>query len=205
MVLFIFIENFLWASEPNRLIKENRLLKSEYQLVKINSIYLFFYLSEKRIRIKYKGLPLKEFPIETLKEWGAPVPCKPLTLRKKVTFFKPKRIRIYPQKNNGEIPLEIPALGIEHMPSRYRLDLNEGVYLYIRPIHGGWMSSLFNFFSSLKTYGIIVPMGTLWKALHKKKFTEIDLYLSPKDAKALFWILTEGMPCLIDSPNPSCF
>jgi len=52
----------------------------------------------------------------------------------------------------------------------------------------------------LKTYGVTLPMGTLWGILRNKTYTQIDLYLASEDTKALYWVAREGIPCLIFTP-----
>lgn len=184
----------------HRLVHENRLLKSEYQLAKSSTFYLFFNLVDHRVQLKSRGFLLKDLPIKNYKIMGAPIPPKALPIKKKASLFKPKQVRIKPQKNIEENDSEIPALEVNDMPSRYRLDLNGGVHLYIRPIYNNRLLNLLNLFSSLKTYGITLPMGTLWGALKNRTYTEVNLYLAPEDSKTLFWIVREGIPCLIFSP-----
>ncbi len=190
----------LSSSNLHKLLQENQLLKSEYQLAKSYPFYLSLNLVENRIQLKSKGFLLKEFPIKTFKIMGTPVPTKPLPIKKKVSFFKPKEIKIKPQKNVEDVPSEIPALGVEDMPSRYRLDLNEGVHLYIRPIYSHRILNGLNLLASLKTYGVTLPMGTLWGIVRNRTYTQIDLYLTSEDAKALYWVARKGTPCLIFNP-----
>jgi hypothetical protein len=199
-ILLALSHQALSFPHPHNLLRENLLLKSEYQLAKSYPFYLSLNLVESRIQLKSKGLLLKEFPIKTLKIMGTPVPTKPLPIKKKVSFFKPKEIKIKPQKNVEDVSSDIPALGVEDMPSRYRLDLNEGVHLYIRPIYPHRILNALNLLSSLKTYGVTLPMRTLWGILRNKTYTQIDLYLTSEDAKALYWVAREGIPCLIFSP-----
>ncbi len=199
-VFLILSSPALSTTPPQRLIQENRILKSEYQLVRSSVFYLFFNLVDNRIQLKSRGFPLKDFPIINYKIMGAPIPPKALSIKKKASLFKPKQVKIKPQKNIEENDSEIPALEVNDMPSRYRLDLDGGVHLYIRPIYRNRILNLINLFSSLKTYGITLPMGTLLGVLKNKTYTEVTLYLAQEDAKALYWVGREGTPCLIFSP-----
>lgn len=199
-VLFLLSGPALSSPPSQRLVQENRLLRSEYQLTKSSTFYLFFNLVEDRIQLKFRGFLLKDLPIKNYKIMGAPIPIRALSIKKKASFFKPKQIRIKPQKNMEEYDSEIPALEVNDMPSRYRLDLDGGVHLYIRPIYKNRILNLLNLFSSLKTYGVTLPMGTLLGVLKNETYTEVNLYLALEDAKTLFWVVREGLPCLIFSP-----
>ena len=190
------------ASGGEGLAEKNSLLRSEYQLAKTSQIYLILDLSEKRIWIKIRGIILKELPIESCSQWGTPLQPKARVLISKSADRKPQRMEVKPaQKNDEESPPEVPALQLEHMPARYRLDFDEGLRLYVRPQSDGILLTFGNFFSSLKTYFFTRPLGSLWKGLHGESFTEIVVYLQEKDARALYWAFQEGFPCIIWDPS----
>lgn len=200
--IFLFIILFFSmeaasATEIQRLMQENRLLKSEYQLARTSQIYILFDLVGKKVQMKARGILLKELPVEKFNLWGASVQPAPLILRKKATLLKPKRIRIKPKKNNEDTSSDIQVFEVEDMPVRYRLDFDNGIHLYIRPKPEGVRSGILTLFSHLKSYGVTMPLGTLWNALGKKTFTELNIYLSPEDARALYWAMPEGSPCVI--------
>ena len=183
--------------ELDRLVRENNLLKSEHQLAKTPQVYVLFDLVEKKIFIKARGTVLKEVPIDSLGIWGASVKVEPLTLRKKNALIEPERKEIKPTKEGEETTSELQALQIGDMPARYRLSLDGTVWLYVRPKAEGTMSTLLNILSSLKSYLIIKPLGTLWHALRGESFTEIVIYLSENDARSLYWAFQEGSGCMI--------
>lgn len=183
--------------ELDRLVRENNLLKSEHQLAKTPQVYVLFDLVEKKIFIKARGTVLKELPIDSFRLWGTPIQANPLTLLKKDAFIKPERKEVIPKTDDEETTSELEVLQIGDMPARYRLSLDGTIWLYVRPKAEGTMSTLLNILSSLKSYLIVKPMGTLWHALRGESFTEIVIYLSENDARSLYWAFQEGSDCMI--------
>jgi len=185
------------AAELDQLARENNLLKSEHQFAKTPHVYVLFDLVEKKIFIKVRGTVLKELPITSLKIWGAPISVKPMTLLKKDAFIEPGRKEIKPAKEGEETTSELQALQVGDMPARYRLNLDGNIWLYVRPRAEGTLSTLLNILSSLKSYLIIKPLGTLWYVLRGGSFTEIVVYVSENDARSLYWTFQEGYGCVI--------
>ena len=185
------------AAELDQLARENNLLKSEHQFAKTPHVYVLFDLVEKKIFIKVRGTVLKELSIDSLGIWGAPISVKPMTLLKKDAFIEPGRKEIKPAKEGEETTSELQALQVGDMPARYRLSLDGNIWLYVRPRAEGTLSTLLNILSSLKSYLIIKPLGTLWYVLRGGSFTEIVVYVSENDARSLYWTFQEGYGCVI--------
>jgi hypothetical protein len=185
--------------ELDRLVRENNLLKSEHQLAKTPQIYVLFDLVEKKIFIKARGTVLKELTVDSYRIWGASIRVEPVTLVNKDALIEPERKEIKPAKEGEETTSELQALQVGDMPARYRLSLDEGIWLYVRPKAEGTMSTVLNILSTLKSYLIIKPIGTLWHAFRGKSFTEIVIYLSENDARSLYWAFQEGYGCIIRS------
>jgi len=183
--------------ELDRLVRENNLLKSEQQLAKTPQVYVLFNLVEKKIFIKARGTVLKELSIDSLRIWGASIQVKPMTLLKKDALIEPGRKEIKPAKEGEETTSELQALQVGDMPARYRLSLDGNIWLYVRPRAEGTLSTLLNILSSLKSYLIIKPLGTLWYVLRGGSFTEIVVYVSENDARSLYWTFQEGYGCII--------
>ena len=183
--------------ELDRLVRENNLLKSENQVAKTPQVYVLFNLVEKKIFIKARGTVLKELSIDSLRIWGASIQVKPMTLLKKDALIEPERKEIKPAKEGEETTSELQALQVGDMPARYRLSLDDTIRLYVRPKAEGTLSTLLNVLSSLKSYLIIRPLGTLWYALRGESFTEIVIYLSENDARSLYWAFQEGYDCIV--------
>ena len=185
------------AAELDELVRENSLLKSEHQLAKAPQVYVLFDLVEKKIFIKARGTVLKGLPIDSLGIWGASIQVKPMTLLKKDALIEPGRKEIKPAKEGEETTSELQALQVGDMPARYRLSLDGNIWFYVRPKAEGTLSTVLNVLSSLKSYLIIKPFGTLWYALRGEGFTEIVVYLSENDARSLYWALEEGSGCIV--------
>jgi hypothetical protein len=200
LFLCLFLARSVEAAPPpelDRLIRENDLLKSEHQLAKTPQVYVLFDLVEKKIFIKARGTVLKELSIDSLGIWGASIQVKPMTLLKKDALIEPERKEIKPAKEGEETTSELQALQVGDMPARYRLSLDGNIWLYVRPRAEGTLSTLLNILSSLKSYLIIRPMGTLWYVLRGGSFTEIVVYVSENDARSLYWTFQEGYGCVI--------
>ena len=200
LLLCLFLAQGVEAAplpELDRLVRENNLLKSEQQLAKTPQVYVLFNLVEKKIFIKARGTVLKELSIDSLRTWGASIQVKPMTLLKKDALIEPERKEIKPAKEGEETTSELQALQVGDMPARYRLSLDDTLRLYVRPKAEGTLSTLLNVLSSLKSYLIIKPLGTLWYALRGESFTEIVIYLSENDARSLYWAFQEGYGCVI--------
>jgi hypothetical protein len=190
------------ASVPdvNMLMKENSLLKSEYPLAKATQIYSVFNFSEKIILIKSKGMVLKALPMTSFTWWGRPVQPMSLTLLRKDAFIKPGRGEIKPKKNEEENPPDLRPLQTEDMPARYHLMFENGIVMHIKPHSNAVITTVLNFLSSMTSFLITRPMGSLWSGLRRKPFTDIVVDLDEKDAKSLYWSLLEGFHCIIWKP-----
>lgn len=195
LIIMTFVAETVFAVNIDGLIRENRLLESELKLAGKPDIYFIFNLTEKKVQFKAKGVVLKELPVENIKLWGLPVQPEPLKLIKKTTLLKPKRAKIRPTKIN-EDSFELEALELEDMPARYRLTMENDVWLYVRPEPDGILSKIFYGVSILKSY-ISRPVLSLWNTLWGRTFTEIDITVDEKDARALYWSFTEGLSCII--------
>ena len=185
------------ASEADRLINENSLMKAEFQLAKSSKIYVIFDLEAEMITIKAKGIVLKELPVESYSQWGTPVRPSPLPLLRKTALVIPERKEIIPKTNDTEDASEPKVLQLEDMPLRYHLEFDDGIQISVKPKSTGVISTLFNLIASLKSYLITRPFGTLWNGLRRRSFTEIVLVLSEHDARTLYWSFQEGFQCII--------
>lgn len=194
-VLFHFAEASSTSGEY-RLIYENRLLKSEYQLARTSQIYFLFDLVQKRVQVKHRGFILKEFSIDAFHLWGKPAQPIPYHLAKKKAPLEPKRPRITSGRIKEDSIPDSYFLGVDQMPSRYRLILKEGFNIYVRPKSDGILSTFFNGCSSIKSF-FLRPLSSLWGKLNQKPFGVLDIYLSEKELKSLYWSLQEGQACII--------
>lgn len=192
----LFIVETSSAADINSLISENRLLESELQLAGKPDIYFIFNLEAGKIYFKTRGFFLKELPAEDTRLWGRLIEPKPLKLIKKSSFAKPGRNRIKPGKNDENSNSGIEALEVEDMPARYRLALEDGVSLYIMSKPKGFLRYIFYLFSTAGLH-ISRPVFVLWNTLRGRSFTEVDIHLSERNAKILYWSFPEGSKCII--------
>ncbi len=186
--------------EAERLTRENSLLRSEHQLAKTAEIYVFLDLRGNRVLIKAKGVVLREFPLKSFTVWGGPVQPTSLKLQKKTALIESSRKEIRPREGDEEPNSELQALQLEDMPARFRLSLDEGIRVYVRPASAGVVSSILNVMSYLKSYLVTRPLVTLWNGLRHHSYTEISLYLSETDARSLYWSFQETFHCIIAAP-----
>jgi hypothetical protein len=183
--------------EADSLMKENSFLKSEHQLAGTSQLYFVFDLTGRRILIKAKGVVLRELRLESFTVWGAPIQPKPLTLLRKGAIVKPGRAEIKHRKEGEEGTSELIVLQLEDMPTRYRLNFDDGIRLFVRPKSTGFISTVFNLLASLKSYLVTRPLGTLWNGLCRENYTEVVVYLNEKEGSSLYWSFQEGFRCII--------
>jgi hypothetical protein len=198
-VLLVSVEAYP-ASEADRLINENSLLKAELQLAKSSKIYVIFDLETKSVAIKAKGMMLKKLPVESYSLWGTPVRPRPLPLLRKTALVIPERKEIIPRTSDSDEVSEPKVLQLDDMPLRYRLEFDDGIQISVNPTSTGVIATLFNLIASLKSYLITRPFGTLWNGLRRRSFTEIVLVMSEYDARTLYWSFQEGFQCIITEP-----
>jgi hypothetical protein len=185
------------ASEADRLIDENSLLKAELQLAGSSKIYVLLDLPGKKMEMKAKGILLKELPVESYSQWGTPVPPRPLPLLRKTALVKPERKEIKPGTEDAGKASEPEVLKLEDMPVRYQLQFDDRIQISVKPKSTGMISTVFNLAASLKSCLITRPMGTLWNGLHRQSFTEIAVVLDENDARSLYWSFHEGFQCIV--------
>jgi hypothetical protein len=183
-------------------------LESELKLAEKSNIYFIFNLEEHKAQIKAKGMPLKEFPIKGSRLWGGPPPITPLRLVKKSTLLEPKRKTITPKKREEQSSeedtstpsFEIEALELKDMPSSFRFELSEGVYISIRPKSEGFLTGLLDILRTLVWY-VTKPIQSLWHAYLGRPFTALELELGRDDARRLYWSFPEGNEAIVYRPT----
>ncbi|MCX6579343.1 MAG: hypothetical protein NT166_04100 [Candidatus Aminicenantes bacterium] len=187
-------------------IEEKLLLDAELELSKNPDLYCIIDLKEKKIRMKAKGVVLRQWESESMRFWGNPIPLTPLPLAKKSTLHKPKRENITPngkEEKKDSTEAKVQAFEMGSMPSTYTLIIGGGIKVSIRT------KPETRFFARLANIGLNIkwytapPLLTLWNKYKKKKpFTLIDIVLKDKkEAQALYWTFTEGAQCIIIPPR----
>jgi hypothetical protein len=202
-----FVALFLWlaliltaADEKMKAVEMNQLLEAEAGLAKASSSYFIMDIGEKAVFLKARGIVLKKWELQKAKFWGKAVSIKALQLSKKNAWFPPKRKNIVPGKDEqGNVDLGV--LELKDMPSLYRLEFRDRIRILVRPKSRKFFLFVRNVGNAFRRFTYL-PLKTLWLALRKRDFTEIELVMaSEKDAKAMFWAFLEGQSCIVYKPS----
>lgn len=180
----------------------NELLESELRLAKKPQIYFIFDLKNRTIFLKSLGVTFKEMRVENIRFWGNPVKIKPLVLLKKSALFKPRRVKIKPEKHEETETdkFEIKALELDDMPKTYRLTLDDNIVISVRSKPVGLFSAMSGAVNYIKWH-ISRPLVTIWNVIRNKSYATIQLVLNEKDAKTLYWSFTEKTEAVIYYPR----
>lgn len=183
------------------LLEEKQLLEAELGLAKTPGLYIIFDLRNKKIELRVRGMVVREWPVESLRFRGHPVPLKALLLQKKSALFPPKREDIKPGQGKDNKDYKPDILEVEDMPSGYALYIDEGIRMYVRPKSRVFFPALLNFGRTIKWF-TVPPLVTVWYSLSGKSFTAVDIVLTDsRETRSLYWTFTEGTPCLILPPK----
>lgn len=204
--LFLFLALFTAANavcgQKADLLRENRRMEAELKLAKHPKIYVVFDLRGKKVSLRARGMEMTGFPIGTVSVWGNQLDDQPLSLVAKGTFIRPGRKKIKPGQAKEQAPedtFELDALEMNDMPSRYTVYLERGVCVCVRPATKGFLLTLINAGDSF-TRALARSFYSAWAFFRKKPFTEADITLNDKDARALYWAMSEGTPCILAPP-----
>lgn len=192
------------AGETEVLRDENRLLDAELKLARKQQIYFIFDMKERKIFLKVKGEIFKEFPMETARSFANGFSITPSAIRKKSTFMPPVRKELKPQdetkdESKEQTAFKLDALEIDDMPTSYRLYLDDGVVISIRPKPTNIGSSLLSIWNSMLWY-ITSPLKTLYHAILGHSFGTLDISLGARDCQGLYWAAHEGMGAVVYIP-----
>lgn len=191
---------------------ETHLLESELILAKKPNIYFIFDLKKKEVLLKARGIVLKEMKIEDVKFWGEPIDARTQTMLKKSALFKePKRVNIDPTKAKEEETstnkttdttpgtFDLEALELKDMPTIYRLEFSDGIFISVRPKASGFVSKLYAIANYAGWY-ISRPVITIWHSIKSRPYTSIYLTLNEEDARSIYWSLVENSENIIYHP-----
>jgi hypothetical protein len=194
----------------------NRLLRAEYDLATSKQLYFFCDLKARRLQFKTAGVALANLPIVGVRMWG-PMPTPQLrTVATKVAPFSPQREKVgvlaeeeakgdKADEKKAEEPkkegktFEIKALEISDMPTYFRIVLDDGLRIAVRPAAADG-TAVWREKSRLFLWYLTQPLISNWNFFHDKPYTELHLTLAPKDVQLLYWSLAEGSPLLLDTP-----
>ncbi len=218
LLLHVFFVLFLSAEVHSESLKspdEERLfLQSELPLAQKTQIYFILDLKEKKIYFKARGIVLRDLEIRKIQFWGSHGNVELYTMTGKAAFSEPRREKIIPEnaKKDDKTPapppaspatpatVDVKALELEDMPSRFSLTLYDGLFISVRPDNKGIIPGLYSIAHALNWY-ISQPIMTVWYAIQNRQYGALDLVLDEKDARALYWSIHEGARVLIYNPQ----
>jgi len=191
-------------AEDERTIADLRqvhaLLQAEYELVKSGKLFLLFDLQEKQIQLKGSGLVLESWPIEHVRTWGHPTVTAAAALVRKTSFDDPERDVQVVRPAVAETGITLPkAFEVGDMPTRYRLHLENGTVISVRPLAEPWLARLQNL-GTLPVWYLSRPLISGWNSLRGSPYNEIALSMTAQDARMLYWAFSENTLCLIRLP-----
>lgn len=178
-----------------------RMLESELELAKQTKGYFIFDLEEKSVQLKIRGVPMRSFSVEKALAWGGPVPPRPMPLVRKTALEPPVRPQIVPGEAEKKEGFELNALELEDMPTRYTLDLDDGVFISVREKPSGFWGHLAWGLERV-CLSLARPLRTISAARRKKVYTSVILIMEPREAKALYWAFPEGSRAIVSLRSP---
>jgi hypothetical protein len=192
------------------LVRDTRALEAEIRMAGKPKTYFLVDARDSRLFIKAAGLTLKTIPIARMTSWGDPVAPVPRTLVRKSTLIQPKRPTINPEaakkQAEGEEPpasggaaADLDVLELKDMPARFRLELDQGLRIVVRPEPEGIVSWVRESVYYAAWY-LARPLPTLWNRVFGKPYTALYLRVASQDARALYWACADGSELLIVSP-----
>ncbi len=188
------------SGESTLLRDENRLLQTELQIAHAPQIYVIFDLTNKKIRLKARGLLLRELRIESFRVWGATPAVRAATLIRKSALFPPKRVMVSPKAGNDDDQSSPETLELKDMPANYTLALEGNTSISVRPKPTRPLSWLWSIRYPIQWY-LGRPVLTVWHALSRKSFRSIEIVLDESDAQSVYWSFLEGMKAIVYSPR----
>ncbi len=191
-------------------VRNARALEAELRLASKEKIYLVLDARDATVRIKAAGLTLKTLPITRWTPWGDPVAPAPRTLVRRSALIEPKRPRITPevaqQSNDDAGVLASPQAGtgldvleLKDMPARFRLILDQGIRIAVRPEPEGFFSWCWGQADYAGWY-LTRPLLTVWNYMLGRPYTALYLRIAAQDARALYWACRDGAEFLVISP-----
>ncbi len=192
------------------LVRDARALDAEIKLAGKPKPYFVIDARDATLLIKAAGLTLKAIPITRMTTWGDPVAPVPRTLIRKSTLIEPKRPTINPEtakkqaegdesSASNQAAAELEALELKDMPSRFRLDLDQGLHFAVRPVPEGVVSWVREAVYYAAWY-LARPLATVWSRALGKPYSALYLRVAAQDARALYWACADGSELLVIGP-----
>jgi hypothetical protein len=208
----IVLAGFAAGQEAAVSARKTALIEQEYEIAKTSKSYFVFDFEAKTVALKAKGFALKEWPIFKVRRWGRLTGLTPYPLERKSAIHEPKRKDITPNKTEPDKKVEVKPdpkktggdldiLELDKMPADYTLWLPDQIRIIVRP-HRKGLGALLNGVGRIFSKGIARPIKTIFRAIKKKPFTDIEIvFTDNKDAKGVYWSFFEGQKCILYWPD----
>jgi hypothetical protein len=206
-----------WAAGTDKaaLAKKQDRLSVEYGLAKEAKFYFVLDVPGRKIELRARGMVLKSWEVERMRFWGRPDFAGSAVLVQKTALKAPEKIVIKPgdaeeaaKPEPSAKPVEpatattsadydLEAIELRDMPTRFALDLDNGVHIAVRAGAGDKPSLWIRLMDAWRWY-VGLPLRDL---IGKKKGpapAELELILaSDQDAQAIYWHLYDGIKGII--------
>ena len=197
------------ADDVSGWVRDARALEAEFRLASQERIYLILDARDATVRVKAAGLTLKTLRITRWTSCGSPVAPAPRTLVRRSALIEPKRPRITPEAADpppddaGVVAspgagTDLDALELKDMPARYRLALDQGVHIAVRPEPDGFFSRWWERAYYAGWY-LTRPLPTVWNYMLGRPYSALYLRIAAQDARALYWVCRDGTEFLVIS------
>lgn len=196
------------------LAKKQDVLNAEYNLAKEANFYFVFDVQARKIELRVRGVALKTWPIESMRFWGRPEFSGAVDLVKKTTLKAPERIVIKPGDTETSIKVPTPkpgtsvltataadydleALELRNMPTRFSVDLSNGLHITVKARTGGSPGLGARFKDAWRWY-VGMPLESLLGGRQGKPVSELELvFADGKDPQSIYWHLFDGIKGII--------
>ncbi len=196
-LLLVFLPNGGTAGDQRAILRhENQLLETELRIAQSPQIYAVFDLAGQKIRLKARGLLLKEFSIDTYRVWGSLPTVKAGALIRKSALFSPPRVLVNPKAGDGAEQPSGEALELKDMPTYQTLLLEGNISISVRPKPTHLFSRLWSVRYPVQWY-LSRPLLTVWQTLRRRPFASIEIVLAENDTRSLYWSFLEGMNAIV--------
>lgn len=206
-----------WAATVDRaaLAKKQDTLTAEYGLAKDAKFYFVFDVRGRKIELRVRGMVLKTWPIESMRFWGRPDFSGTVDLIKKTTLKAPERIVLKPGEPEvittpapvakaaqpgaaaSAADYDLEALELRDMPTRFSLDLSNGLHISIKARAAGTLGFAAKLRDAWRWY-VRLPLENLLGAGKGKSVSEMELvFADGKDPQSIYWHLFDGIKGII--------
>ena len=205
-----------WAAGTDKaaLAKKQDALTAEYGLAKEAKFYFVFDVLGRKIELRVRGMVLMTWPVADMRFWGRPEFSGTVELTKKTALKAPERIVLKPGDAEPSIKVPTPkpgvsvltataadydleALELRDMPTRFGLDLDNGLHISIKASSGEARGLAARLSDAWRWY-VRLPLADLFGERKGKPLSELEIsFKDEKDAQSLYWHFFDGIKGII--------